>query len=250
MQDLMLTRETLTRQAFDALIKEIVDNRLQPGDSLPSTAELTEKFGISRPVVREALSALQACGFVDVRNGRNPIVGEFDGRLIQMFMARAARLQHGPMSGLMEVRIPLEIQAARLAAERATEADIREIDASNARMAAAILDTTHYPELDTNFHAEIATATGNKILIWMIASIRAELMAIMVAVRTYREINDLVGQEQKQHDDITLAIRDRDPTSAAAAMERHLLTSLDLVRKVEGVTLSDRPEQLSTGVVL
>jgi Transcriptional regulators len=229
----MLTRETLTRQAFDALVKDIVDKGLQPGDALPSTSELTEQFGISRPVVREALSALQACGFVDIRNGRNPVVGEFDGRLIQMFMARAAQLQHRPMSGLMEVRIPLEIQAARLAAERATADAVHRIDASNARMLAALQDAKRYPSLDTDFHAEIATATDNKILIWMIASIRAELMAIMVAVRTYREKNALVGQEQAQHNEIAQAIHSGDPIAAAEAMERHLVASLDLVRRVE-----------------
>lgn len=231
----VLTRDTLTRQAFDALVKLIVDKGLKPGDTLPSTSELTEQFGISRPVVREALSALQACGFVDIRSGRSPVVGELDGRLIQMFMARAAQMQPRPMSALMEVRIPLEIQAAKLAAERSDDAALQRIDASNVRMAKALDDTEHYPEFDAAFHTDIATATDNHILIWMISSIRAELMTVMVAVRAYRETIGSVGQEQIQHEQIAQAIRDRDPVAAGEAMQLHLKTSLGLVRQVEGI---------------
>lgn len=228
----MLTRDTLTRQAFDALAEKII-NDLAPGDALPSTTELAEHFGISRPVVREALSALQACGFIDIRNGRSPVVATLDGRLIQMFMARAARFQDRPMSGLMEVRMPLEIEAARLAAERADQRGIRKIDDLNTQMTAALHDTHRYPELDTAFHVEIATATNNRVLLWMSSAIRTELMTIMVAVRDFRETNDLVGREQAQHDEIARAIRDHDPTAAAAAMERHLQTSMRLVQTVE-----------------
>ncbi|MEO9096031.1 MAG: FCD domain-containing protein [Microbacteriaceae bacterium] len=233
----MLTRETLTRQAFDAVVTSIVDRGLKPGDALPSTSELTEQFGISRPVVREALSALQACGFVDIRNGRNPVVGKLDGRLIEMFMVRALQAQQHPMTRLMEVRAPLEIQAARLAAERADEESIGRIDASNARMAQTLHNKHEYPTHDTAFHVEIAKATNNQALIWMIASIRTELMTVMFAVRAFREANGLVGQEQDQHGEIARAIHDRNPAAAAAAMDAHLKTSLDLIQQVQNSTL-------------
>lgn len=234
---MLLSKETLTRQAFDALVQYIVDRGLAPGDMLPSTAALMEEFGTSRSVVREALAALQVCGFVDIRNGRTPVVGELDGRLLLMFMTRAARMQSRPMSALMEVRIPLEIQAARLAAERSDDEAEQRIQDANARMAKAQHDTELYPRLDTEFHAEIAMASDNHILSFMVNSIRSELMNVMVAVREYRETNDLLGQEQEQHDKIADAISRRSPALAAKAMEDHLATSLALVHDVEG-TLS------------
>lgn len=237
---MLLTKETLTRQAFDALVTHIIENGLMPGDDIPSTAALMERFGTSRSVVREALSALQVCGFVDIRNGRNTVVGELDGRLLLMFMTRAARMQNRPMSALMEVRIPLEIQAARLAAERADDTAIRRIQTTNLRMARAQYDKDLYPKLDTEFHADIASATSNHILSLMIDSIRAELMTVMVAVRDYRETHDLLGQEQIQHEEIARAIRDRLPDKAADAMQRHLATSLGLVQQVED-SLADLP---------
>lgn len=240
---MLLSKETLTRQAFDALVQYIVDRGLAPGDMLPSTAALMEEFGISRSVVREALAALQVCGFVDIRNGRTPVVGELDGRLLLMFMTRAARMQSRPMSALMEVRIPLEIQAARLAAERWDDEAVRRIRDANARMAKAQNDTDLYPRLDTAFHAEIAKASNNHILSFMVDSIRSELMNVMVAVREYRESNGLLGQEQEQHDKIADAIAHRSASRAAKAMEEHLATSLALVHDVEE-TLSPA---LSTG---
>ena len=230
---MLLKSETLTRQAFDAVVKYIVDRGLTAGDQIPSTAALMEEFGISRSVVREALTALQVCGFVDVRNGRNPVVGELDERLLLMFMTRAASMQRHPMSALMEVRIPLEIQAARLAAERSDARAIEQIDATNTRMAAAQDDTDLYPRLDTLFHTDIAKATNNHILKFMISSIRAELMTVMVAVREFREQNGLVGQEQIQHDAIAQAIREHDSDGAALAMQEHLTSSLRLVHQVE-----------------
>lgn len=236
----MLHRRTLTRQVFDAVVDDIVQRRLQPGETLPSTSEMTELYGISRPVAREALSALQVCGFVDVRNGKTPIVGGFDGRLLQMFMARASHMERTPMSRLMEVRSPLEIQAARLVAEHGEQAPVDQIVRANSEMRAALQDAHRYAILDANFHSQIATATGNEVLMLMSSAIRAELQLIMVTVRHFRDKHSLVGHEQKQHDEITQAICDRDPIAAAGAMERHLRESIALVRQIEGVPESPR----------
>ena len=74
-----VTRTKLSHQLFDALVAHIVTEGLRPGDSLPSTATLCERFEASRPVVREALSALEAVGLVEVASGRNAVVRELDG---------------------------------------------------------------------------------------------------------------------------------------------------------------------------
>lgn len=229
----MLTRQTLTRQAFDALVDKIVNEDLRPGDMLPSTAELIEEFGISRPVVREALSALQACGFVELRNGRAPVVAELDGQLIRLFVSRASRMHEQPMSALMEVRRPLEIEAARLAASRADDAARKRLTDAATAMRGALHNSATYPPLDARFHAEVAAASGNEILLWMIRSLRSELMTVMRAVREYRDENGLVGQEQEQHDAILAAILAGDPDGAAAAADAHLASSVALVRRVE-----------------
>ncbi|MCQ9162457.1 FadR/GntR family transcriptional regulator [Arthrobacter sp. STN4] len=228
-----LTRTKLSQQMFDAIIDHIVDNDLQPGSSLPSTAALCEQFAASRPVVREALSALEAVGLVEVHNGRNAVVKELDGHLIELFLSRVLRNNRRPLTDMMEVRIPLEIQAARLAAERASAADFDGLESLLEEMDHALGDSEGYPTLDIAFHMAIARATGNGALVWFSESLRHELTTVMVEVRRYREVNQLVGDEQREHRAIAAAIRDGDPEAAARAMAEHMKSAENYVRMIQ-----------------
>ena len=228
-----LTRTKLSLQIFDAMMAHIVDNDLQPGSALPSTAGLCEQFATSRPVVREALSALEAVGIVEVRNGRNAVVKELDGHLIKLFLSRVLHNNQRPLTDMMDVRIPLEIQAARLAAGRAGSEDFRILDELLARMDAALLDTVGYPVLDIAFHMAIARATGNGALEWFSEALRNELTTAMVEVRRFREVNDLVGDEQIQHRRIVAAIRAGDADAAGEAMREHMRSAGQYVRMIE-----------------
>ena len=228
-----LTRTKLSLQIFDAMMAHIVDNDLQPGSALPSTAALCEQFATSRPVVREALSALEAVGIVEVRNGRNAVVKELDGHLIKLFLSRALHNNQRPLTDMMDVRIPLEIQAARLAAGRAGSEDFRILDELLARMDAALPDTVGYPVLDIAFHMAIARATGNGALEWFSEALRNELTTAMVGVRRFREVNDLVGDEQIQHRKIVAAIRAGDADAAEEAMREHMKSAGQYVLMIE-----------------
>lgn len=228
-----LPRTKLSQQMFDAIIDHIVAEDLQPGDSLPSTAALCDQFAASRPVVREAISALEAVGLVEVHNGRNAVVKELDGHLIELFLSRVLRTDARPLSAMMEVRVPLEIQAARLAAARASAADSDELDELLKQMDNALKDSEGYPVLDIAFHMAIARSTGNGALQWFSESLRHELTEAMVQVRRYREINDLVGDEQLDHRRIADAIRAGDADAAAQAMEAHMNSSNEYVRMIE-----------------
>lgn len=228
-----LRRTKLTSQLFDALVAHIIGERLQPGDPLPSTAALCEQYGASRPVVREALSALEAVGLVEVHSGRNAVVRELDGHLIQLFLTRAMQLEDRSLAALMEVRAPLEIQAARLAADRADSETMDRIDALLRQMDDALNDTRAYPVLDVAFHMEIARATGNPALVWFTESLREQLMEVMVEVRCYREAHGLVGNEQNDHSRIAAAIRAGDALAAEQAMREHMANSVALVDSVE-----------------
>lgn len=225
---------------MDALVAHIVDEGLQPGDDLPSTAALCEQYGTSRPVVREAFSALEAIGLVEVHSGRNAVVRDLDGHLIRLFLGRAMQLQDRPLAALMEVRTPLEVQAADLAAQRADTAAVQRMDHLLQQMADALSDTHTYPRLDVAFHMEIARATGNRALIWFTESLRHQLMDVMVQVRLYRERHGIVGQEQHDHSRIADAIRAHDPQAAVDAMHDHMETSIRLVDSVEAIR-SDQP---------
>lgn len=221
------------RQMFDALVAHIVDHNLEPGHQLPSTAALCEQFGASRSVVREALSALEAVGLVEISNGRNAVVQELDGRLISLFLARAMQYDRHPLVSLMEVRAPLEVQSAMLAADRASATDHAELRALLERMTEAVGDTTRYPELDVAFHLAIARAAGNSALTWFTETLGSKLSQSMTQMRDYRESHDIVGPEHDEHLAIAEAILAGDRDAARAAMQRHMTTSTDIVRRIE-----------------
>lgn len=228
-----LPRTKLSQQMFDAVIELMVTEGLQPGDALPSTAALCERFGTSRPVVREALSALEAVGLVEVHSGRNAVVRDLDGHLIQLFLTRALQHQENPLAAMMEVRAPLEIQAARLAAGRAGGGAADRLDELVLEMDHALADSEGYPLLDIAFHMEIARLTGNRALLWFTESLRWQLTEVMTQVRRYRELHGLVGNEQEDHRRIALAIRAGDAEAAALAMEKHMKTSVEYVGTLE-----------------
>lgn len=233
MQFAPLTRTKLSHQLFDALVAHIVTEGLQAGDSLPSTATLCEHFGASRSVVREALSALEAVGVVELASGRNAVVRDLDAHLITLFLSRAIRRESRPLAALMEVRVPLEVQCARLAAERADAPAVARIEDLLHQMDGALDDTHGYPVLDVAFHMEIARATGNSALTWFTDAIRAELMEVMVRVRSYREDRGLIGNEQEQHAEIARCIGAGDADGAVRAMTAHMTSSTGLVNAVE-----------------
>ena len=119
-----LTRQTLPEQVAENLIDFIASEGLKPGELLPSTARMSESFGVSRPVVREGLRSLASLGIIKIVNGKGAIVKPIDGSLLHLFFQRAVQLQHKSIMELMEVRKPLEIQSAILATERHSPEDL------------------------------------------------------------------------------------------------------------------------------
>ncbi|MCI9888976.1 FadR family transcriptional regulator [Micrococcales bacterium 31B] len=222
----------LRRQTFDALAQHIVTGRLPAGHPLPSTAELCTQLGASRSVVREALSALEAVGLITIHNGRNAEVADLDGHLIALFLERAMQSQQQPYLSIMEVRGPLEIQSARLAAERIDPVERERLEALMQSLEEARQDAQRYPELDIQFHLEIARASNNSALLWFIETLRVKLAVSMAHVRDYRERHDLVGQEHAEHVEIARAILAGEVDAAVAAMEQHMSANLAILSEL------------------
>jgi GntR family transcriptional repressor for pyruvate dehydrogenase complex len=227
------TRSKLSAQIFDALVGHILEEDLQPGDVLPSTAELSARFETSRPIVREALSAIQAIGLVDISAGKNATIRGVDGHLVSLFLTQALRSQQRPMSALMEIRGPLEVECSGLAALRAEPHHLDSIRRALAEMDAAKEDSDRYPILDIAFHSAIAGATENTALTLVTDALRTQLVEVMFRVREYREQNQIVGGEHEDHLLIATAIEARDVGAAREAMTRHMTTSAKLVRELE-----------------
>ncbi len=180
-------------------------------ERLPSESELCKAFGVSRPVIREALMSLQALGLTTSQPGIGTFVVS-DHVRIPLVLGR-----YSP-AHVREVRRCIEIPAARLAAERRTDRDVGELAATLARMDDAD-DPTRRTLLDASFHVAIARSSGNPLIVKLVEDLRTvlEQHSLAAARRPYRR-----RAAADEHRSIYDAIVDRDPDAAAFAMDAHL----------------------------
>ena len=180
-------------------------------ERLPSESELCKAFGVSRPVIREALMSLQALGLTTSQPGIGTFVVS-DRVRIPLVLGR-----YSP-AHVREVRRCIEIPAARLAAERRTDRDVGELAATLARMDDAD-DPTRRTLLDASFHVAIARSSGNPLIVKLVEDLRTvlEQHSLAAARRPYRR-----RAAADEHRAVYDAIVERDPEAAAVAMEAHL----------------------------
>src|SRR5215510_14475461 len=106
-----LNRTTLVEQVAQTLVEFIESSHLMPGDTLPSTTKLATNFGVSRPVVREALKFLEAKGVIEISNGKKPMVKPITTEPLLGFFDRIVKVEHKALREFMEVRQGLEVQS-------------------------------------------------------------------------------------------------------------------------------------------
>jgi DNA-binding FadR family transcriptional regulator len=192
----------------------IESGRFKQHERLPSEVELARTFGVSRPVIREALMSLQALGLTSSQTGKGTFVVS-DRVSAPMLMGR-----YSP-AHIKEVRRCLEIPSARLAASRRTDRDIGELAALLARMEEAD-DPARRNRLDADFHVAIAAAAGNPLIMKLVEDLRSVLEEHSLALA---RIPRRRKEASSEHAAIYRAIVARDPEAAAAAMEAHLVAA-------------------------
>ncbi|MCF3143621.1 FadR/GntR family transcriptional regulator [Streptomyces platensis] len=181
------------------------------GDKLPSEAELCRRLEVSRPVLREALRALQTMGLTVSRTGKGTFVIS-DGAVADPTFGDYAA------SDLLEVRRHVEIPVAGYAAVRHTTEDLDQLNHLLERMEQET-DTTAWVAMDSLFHLAIAQAAGNPVFRRVIEEIRDAL------ARQSAFLNELGGrreQSNREHRAIVEALVDRSEHDAVEAMAHHL----------------------------
>jgi GntR family transcriptional repressor for pyruvate dehydrogenase complex len=219
----MLNRVTLVQQLAQRLGDQIHTDKLQAGEALPSTAAIAARYNVSRPVVREALTLLEARGFIRVRNGKKPVVSAITSQPLLNFFCRVASYGEDSYRELMEVRKALEIQSAVLAAERRTQEEMKVITAIVTAMGRHLYEVEKFADLDLEFHIQIANASHNKILIYLVGSIRDAIkQGIIASTEAMLQVSrDLPKVGQKLHLAIMHELQRRDPHAAGRAMALH-----------------------------
>jgi GntR family transcriptional repressor for pyruvate dehydrogenase complex len=218
----LIQRRRLYEEIEARLANDIVAGRLKEGDQLPSERALMERFGVGRPAVREALLSLRKKGLVAVISGERARVTRPTAKaLVAEISAGVQRLIEYPdgMRHLQEVRTFFEIGLARIAAMIATEGDILELKERLAENKAAIGRSPEFEHTDVAFHYVLAKIPRNPIFTtlaeavvgWLTEQRRKALLQPQAYETAYRF-----------HRRIFLAVKDRDPDRAEAAMREHL----------------------------
>ncbi len=207
----------------DRLQEAIAEGRFVEGQYLPPEPDLCRLFGVSRTVVREALGTLEARGLIAVQHGRGAIVLPSRAPAVSSLLHFEWRAGRGALSQLLEVRRVLETAAARLAATRATAADLQRMDEALGRMAAA-QTAEEYISADLAFHAAIVLATGNPIL-GLLNDALADLLH--ASRRQTYFIPGAVESSLRDHRLVYERIAAGDPTGA----EREMAAVLDQVER-------------------
>jgi GntR family transcriptional repressor for pyruvate dehydrogenase complex len=149
---------------------QISEGMLKPGDRLPPERDLVKEFGVSRPSLREALNSLVATGFLEVK-GKRTFIKSVTSESMQNPLSLLIKTDTKKIFDLIEVRKAMEVWGAFLAAQRATEEDISQLENIMEEMRKAFEAGRSWEKQDADFHLGIAQATHNTIQTHMMSTI-------------------------------------------------------------------------------
>ncbi|MEY2802323.1 MAG: hypothetical protein RL513_1908 [Pseudomonadota bacterium] len=231
---------SLTADLVQALGDRIRDGGLPVGSKLPAEGAIMQTFGVSRTVVREAISRLQAAGMVETRHGVGTFVlGQGDASSFRIDTSQLAALKD--VISVLELRIGVETESAALAASRRTSANLQALRAAIDAFSAAVGEARDPVGPDYQFHLEIARATQNPHYADLMATLggsmipRARLEGTLPVTPERLEYLRRVNVE---HESILSAIERQDAEGARAAMRTHLTNSKE--RRQRAAAAADR----------
>jgi DNA-binding FadR family transcriptional regulator len=224
----------LAQGVVESIINSVRNGELKPGEKLPTESAIMALHGVSRTVVREAISHLQAAGLVQTRHGIGTFVLEPPPAHVGITPDTIITVRD--VLAILELRISLETEAAWLAASRRSDAQVTRLGEILQTMRQRTGQQGASVEADVEFHLLIAQATGNRYFVEILTHLgttiipRARLNSARLAQddpATYLE------RVMREHEEIYDAILRRDPEGARAAMRTHLSNSRERLRRAQ-----------------
>lgn len=209
--------QSLAQQVASKMEEFIKEQRYKVGDKLPNEFELATELNVGRGTIREAIKLLAARNVVIIQRGKGTFVSENPGLtedpLGLSFITDKKRLSHD----LMDVRVMIEPEIAKLAAEHATPAEVEEMEAICLVIEKLIHENKNHEEKDIQLHSAIAKASKNVVVPSLIPIIQTAIsLFINLTNRSLKE------ETIETHRQIVEAIKIKDGEAAKKAMQRHL----------------------------
>ncbi|MDZ7801019.1 MAG: FCD domain-containing protein [Trueperaceae bacterium] len=221
-------------QVLATLRAQFAEQRFRPGDRLPPERTLAAELGVSRAVLRGALAVLEAEGRIWRGVGQGTFVG---GRPVDAPDRVADVADLTSPAEVMEVRLALEPELARLAAHRANNRELDEVARCCGKAASARTQGT-YEQWDGRFHHAIATAAHNRLFLALFEALNAvRTHTAWGRAREARRSASWQRRTAKQHDEILQALRRRNAAAAQALMRTHLEAVREHLLDAEGARI-------------
>jgi DNA-binding FadR family transcriptional regulator len=217
--------ESLAKQIAETIRDAIMEGRIGADERLPTESELADRFGVSRPTIREALKRLAAQNLIRSRRGptggtfvNRPSAAEVRADLANM-TALLVSLEEFDLSEIAETRRELELVCCKLAAERRTDDQLAIMSDEIARQREPELSDVDFCGSDVRFHRALVDATGNPVLQFLMASVIEALQPITnLVIFRFRARAQII----EQHERIHAAIAERDAGAASAALAEQM----------------------------
>jgi DNA-binding FadR family transcriptional regulator len=222
-------------KVFAFLRTQFLSGAIQPGELLSSERELCLQLGVSRPVLREALRALSMIGVVEIRHGVGTIARSPDVSVLSEFFAFAMAQHREMVDDVMEARVAIEYQAARLACTRSTLADLELLRAALENIRATMDDEAAGAAADFAFHDALVCASHSPTLLCLYRAVTPLLHRShrerRRLVRRYPDLKDRVAQD---HERVFEAVVAGNEDATEAILRKHFAIGDEYRRRVVG----------------
>lgn len=214
-----LPRRVVANEAIETIKRMILLGQLEAGERLPPERELAAQLGVSRPSLREGIRALIALNILESRHGEGTFVTSLEPELLAEPIDFVLRVDSTAMLALFEARRVLEAGVAGLAAERATDLELVELEDHVAGGRTKLDDPEDFIEHDVQFHDMIRKAARSQLLGGLLASVSA--LSLESRRRTAQSAT-VRARALADHETIVRMLKARDPGAAQEAMVAHL----------------------------
>lgn len=202
---------------------------LRPGDAIPSESALALQLGVSRVVVREAFSSLQALQLIDVGNGRRARVARPDSSVLALLLDHAVHTDQVSVQQILDVRRTIELRTVVLAALRRSAQDAEAITAHAQAMAAHFGESARVMEHDIAFHEAIAAASRNPLFALIVGAFHVVTRQTWPIGWVTRATDEDRRANIACHQEIAAAVAAGDPRRAERAMAEHFDNSVKVL---------------------